>query len=312
MRLLQHALGPLLWVALALVLALGWNDGVYAQAGPTEISVEIFHEWIVEGIEAMDTAAPADKARAVRALQARMKNIEAIVLPNGQRIQPDLTFIDPQAPEDTLARLHLLDEQLTLSAHDATSTRMAILQDTLQEIKPSRPLFRFPELPQTSFIPDNKALATVLDASKWAIIFVGAALFIFLVANWLSGMMRGWVEEATLDREDGALARPLSARQAREMASTMAATGAYREAVRHLYLSLLLKLEEEGIVPRDRSKTNRELLAQATADPALRQHLRSVIETFERGWYGEWEPDAATFQAYAAEIDTLTRLLATP
>lgn len=309
MRLSQRALVHLLWVTLTLVLAMGWSHRAHAQAGPTEISVDDFHAWIVDGIDEIETADPADKARAVSELRTRLKSVEAIILPNGQRIQPDLAFIDPLAPEDTLARLRLLDEQLTLSAHDDTDTRMAILQDALREVKPSRPLFQLPQLPRPTFVPDNTILSVALKALQWGIIFVGAALFIFLVANWLSGLLRGWVEEVSLDHADEDQPRPLSARQARQMATTMAATGAYREAVRHLYLSLLLKLEEEGIVPRDRTKTNRELLAQATADPILRQHLQSVIETFERVWYGEWEPDAATFQAYAAEIDTLTRLL---
>ena len=309
MRLPQRALVHLLWVTLTLVLAMGWSHRAHAQAGPAEISVDDFHAWIVDGIDEIEAADPADKARAVRELRTRLKSVEAIILPNGQRIQPDLDFIDPLAPEDTLARLRLLDEQLTLSAHDDTDTRMAILQDALREVKPSRPLFQLPQLPRPTFVPDNTILSVALKTLQWGIIFVGAALFIFLVANWLSGLLRGWVEEASLDHADEDQPRPLSARQVRQMATTMAATGAYREAVRHLYLSLLLKLEEEGIVPRDRTKTNRELLAQATADPILRQHLQSVIETFERVWYGEWEPDAATFQAYAAEIDTLTRLL---
>ena len=84
--------------------------------------------------------------------------------------------------------------------------------------------------------------------------------------------------------------------------------GNYRSAVRNLYLAALLTLEQHGLVPADRSLTNREVLGRVDSTHPLRPHLQPVVETFDDVWYGVHEPDAGTYAAYAHSIDELETL----
>ena len=66
-------------------------------------------------------------------------------------------------------------------------------------------------------------------------------------------------------------------------------------------------LAERGLIRFERSLTNREVLARVDASAPARAHLSPVVETFDRVWYGEREPDEATFHVYSQEIDALLR-----
>ena len=297
-------------ILILLMLAVGRTSDARAQDAPNELSVDELHAIIAAGAAEIDAAAESEKPQAVRHLQARLAPIDHIILANGDSIRPDFSFIDPEDPAATLTRLRLLDEQLTLAANDDVAARMALLQETLQELGLEKKATVQPhpaQSPRTLF--DSTAAQAMGAAIKWGIILAGGALLIFIIGNWLAALLGGVVEDADLRRPDGDGKTPLTARQARRLASQMAQAGDYREAVRHLYLSVLFKLEESGFAPRDRSKTNRELLAAVQENGAVRQHLQPVVETFDRVWYGVREPDAATFQSYAAEIDALMQVI---
>ena len=75
---------------------------------------------------------------------------------------------------------------------------------------------------------------------------------------------------------------PLTADAALQRAQTFSAGGDYRTAVRYLYLSTLLLLEERGLFRYDRSLTNREYLRRVAHDPTLSAILQDVVEVFDR------------------------------
>lgn len=79
--------------------------------------------------------------------------------------------------------------------------------------------------------------------------------------------------------------------------------GDYRTAVRLLYLSTLLLLEERKLLRYDRTLTNREYLRQVADNPSLVGALRPVVDTFDEVWYGQVEPDAGGYEAYARQVD---------
>jgi hypothetical protein len=83
----------------------------------------------------------------------------------------------------------------------------------------------------------------------------------------------------------------------------MAIAGDYRVAVRLLYLSTLLLLEERKLLCYDRTLTNREYLGQVADNPSLGEALRPVVDTFDEVWYGQVEPDAGGYEAYARQVD---------
>ena len=90
----------------------------------------------------------------------------------------------------------------------------------------------------------------------------------------------------SMDEEHMAGDELLTAETALQKAKEISRGGDYRTAVRYLYLSSLLTLDERGLLRFDRSKTNREYLRSVAAFPQLSAPLRDVIDVFDRVWYG--------------------------
>ena len=96
------------------------------------------------------------------------------------------------------------------------------------------------------------------------------------------------------------------------LVSGQAAGGDYRNAVRNLYLAALLTLEQNGLVPLDRSLTNREVLRRIPPSHPVAGRMQPVVETFDEVWYGVHEPDDQTYRQYTQEIDALETLAQRP
>jgi len=139
----------------------------------------------------------------------------------------------------------------------------------------------------------------------WAIGIVGLILLLGVLAYLARGLRRGLVAEASAASGDPAA--NLTARTALEQAGDLARGGDYRTAVRYLYLSALLWLDEREALRYDRALTNREYLERVRDNPALRERLAPVVETFDRVWYGHLPIDAETFAAYQRQVEELRR-----
>ena len=144
---------------------------------------------------------------------------------------------------------------------------------------------------------------TTGNVLAWVIAGIGAVLLLGVLGYLLLGLRRSLVAEARLADADPE-AR-LTARTAIEQASDLARTGDYRTAVRYLYLSALLWLDEQDLLRYDRALTNREYLERARDNPALHTRLAPIVETFDRVWYGHMALDAGSFAAYRAQIEAL-------
>ena len=88
-------------------------------------------------------------------------------------------------------------------------------------------------------------------------------------------------------------------------AQTLSQGGDYRSAVRYLYLSSLLLLDERGLLRYDRSKTNREYLRSISGSPELSEPLQEVIDVFDNVWYGYHELDEESFKHYSKRVEEL-------
>ena len=88
-------------------------------------------------------------------------------------------------------------------------------------------------------------------------------------------------------------------------AQNLSGAGDYRTAVRYLYLSSLLLLDERGLLRYNRSQTNREYLRSVAHLPKFAAILREVIDVFDRVWYGYQTLDEATYTQYAARVAEL-------
>jgi len=98
---------------------------------------------------------------------------------------------------------------------------------------------------------------------------------------------------------------PLTSEAAFARAQQLSKGGDFRAAVRYLYLSTLLILDERGVMRYDRSKTNREYLRSVANSPELSKPLEEVIEVFDNVWYGYHSLDEETFKHYSGRVEEL-------
>lgn len=137
------------------------------------------------------------------------------------------------------------------------------------------------------------------------LLVIGAMVLItVMLAYSLANLFKDFVSESALDGENGR-EEPLSARTALNRAETLSKEGDYRSAVRYLYLSALLILDERGLLYYDRTKTNREYLRKVAGNPKIAGLLVEVINVFDRVWYGFQPVDEETYQRYAARVREL-------
>ncbi len=114
-----------------------------------------------------------------------------------------------------------------------------------------------------------------------------------------------FVVESELGDGDGSADELLTAETALKKAQTLSTGGDYRMAVRYLYLSTLLILEERGLFRYDRSKTNREYLRSVRERPELAETLRDVVDVFDRVWYGFQPLSQSDYSQYQTRVEAL-------
>ena len=254
--------------------------------------------------------------------RAMLASVDRLQLPSGAEIAvaPLLGAEDEALTQDAAAaRVATLLAQLDAANNDNTAARLAVLDKVL-----AGPAFQQGEswwdvfrrwlaewldrlLPDSAPASSNSGAAgRASDLIAWSIGIVGIVAIVLLLAYWLRGLISGLVANADADNDrDAADDLPQTPAEARQRAAGAANVGNYRSAVRNLYLAALLTLEQHGLVPADRSLTNREVLGRVGSTHPLRSHLQPVVETFDDVWYGVREPDAGTYAAYAHSIDEL-------
>jgi len=143
---------------------------------------------------------------------------------------------------------------------------------------------------------------------RWVIIvFAGLALAAVL---WFAMRVitRGLVAEDALGAGDSAGAELVTADVAFKQAQDTSRAGDYRSAVRWLYLSSLLTLDERGVLHYDRTRTNREYLRSVGNAPELAHSLGDIVDVFDRVWYGFQPIDRPTFEQYVRRVTELRRI----
>ena len=310
---------------LAVTLATGLSRPLYAQATadpPVGAPVAPLADYIA-ALETAQTllATPEDDARALAAARDQLAPFAAVQLPNGETVTIQPLLGDANRPLTRIAaqaRVHTAIEQLRSAAGDQTASRLILLDQVWQlpeftrgETLGERFMRWLTELLDRLF-PDwqpnpvaRQTTAAVTELTGWMIAGFGLLVLAWLLSLWLRRLLGRFVADATTERADSEDDLPRTPAEARERADALARTGAYRDAVRNLYLAALLSLERRRLVSADRSLTNREVLAQVPAENAIRPYLHPVVDTFDAVWYGVQEPDAATFAGYATQIDGL-------
>ncbi len=106
---------------------------------------------------------------------------------------------------------------------------------------------------------------------------------------------------------DEAVGEPLTGATALQRAQTLSRAGDYRNAIRYLYLSTLLLLEERGMLHGDRTLTNREYVSQLRERPQVATLFGDVVDVFERVWYGRQPIADEDYDVYAEQIKALEK-----
>ncbi|WP_420643012.1 DUF4129 domain-containing protein [Candidatus Leptofilum sp.] len=137
------------------------------------------------------------------------------------------------------------------------------------------------------------------------LVILAAVLVAGVLAYALRGLIGDFTADAAIFAEEELGGEPLTAELALQKAQELSTGGDYRTAVRYLYLSSLLLLEERGLLRYDRSLTNREYLRTVAHRPELATILREVIDVFDRVWYGFQTLTASEYDVYAQRVETL-------
>ena len=111
--------------------------------------------------------------------------------------------------------------------------------------------------------------------------------------------------DADLPLETNDAEENLTAQSALSRAQTLSKQQDYRAAVRYLYLSTLLILEEKGLFRYNRTRTNREYIHSVSDKPEMAQVLGDVVEVFDRVWYGYEPIDDGEYTSYQDQVERL-------
>jgi len=137
------------------------------------------------------------------------------------------------------------------------------------------------------------------DADLRYVLFpLGAVALGVVIIFFIRQIRMNLISEARDEVAETELEQVETERAALARAETAEAASDFRGALRFLYLSAILHLQERGVLPYDKSLTNREYLHQAQADIDLYTALGPAITVFDEVWYGYKPCDAETVASY--------------
>lgn len=282
-------------------------------------------EAIRDEIKEMQELSAAEVAPWMTARQQELQTIRQVQLEDGTVVDVDHSVLiaalrseppNPASVRYLLAVLLKAHESERASSHGTAD--LASLQAIL-----ARAEFQPPAAPPSPDWLENflawlqrllerlfpsSAQTTGNELFSWLLLGVGGlalAALLYYVARTLTVSLAG---DAHLRAEDGDGRTPLTADAAFTRAQEMADARDYRTAVRYLYLSALLTLDERGLLRYDRTKTNREYVRSLRNEPTLAAKLREVIDLFDRVWYGLQPLDLAAYTRYQEQVAELRRL----
>ncbi len=152
--------------------------------------------------------------------------------------------------------------------------------------------------------PDKEVTVTVPGGSLPVWTWLTVLFLALILAYVFRGLFADLVAEAKLNG-NGDPDEVLTADAAFQRAQSLSRGRDYRAAVRYLYLSSLLLLDERGLLRYDRTRTNREYLRTVSDSPELAQPLSEVIDVFDNVWYGYHELDEERFKHYSDRVEEL-------
>ena len=299
------------------------RPGTYFAQQAVPVTVEAYWEMVGDTRQAITkmAALPVEEIRGqLDESAAAWEKVTAVEFSNQRVIPVDPSHLVAELRVDPpdLERLETLLDAL-LDAHVQYPQEVF----TIQDIEPLKEILARPEFQWSASqeAPDwfQRALNAFFDwMERLAFgiqntvyygrvpLMIGAALLLLLSLFYISrNLSRSLVREAELAGEASEDEALLTSKGALQRAQTLSSQGDYRTAIRYLYLSSLLVLDERGLLRYDRSRTNREYLRSVSSKSQLATPLRDVIDVFDRVWYGFESVDEQTYQSYLQHVDEL-------
>jgi len=296
-------------IALTLIGLLGSLFQVSAQVSDTITESEFWSLMRQTGDALQAPVVPPEELARLRALWA---GVRAVVLNDETQITVDLTWLtsrleqaDPAEREKLAARVQaLLDyrasQVLAAEEGDPFAALNRVLGDSrfqYGDVTPTPPPppddLNLPDLPQPGV------------GFSQIVLIIGGMIVVLLIVAYVA---RGLQIQAVTSDEPLEPEYPQTSVRADELAATSETVRDYRAAVRYLYLSSLLMLDERGMIRYDRTLTNREHLQQIADQPQLHELLRPVVSTFDRVWYGFAPLNEIRYQEFRQNVERLREL----
>jgi hypothetical protein len=165
--------------------------------------------------------------------------------------------------------------------------------------------FRSPFLWLSEIFPSLSAGGGLGDIANFLVTFLGIVALVVVLLYALRQLLGDFAADSAIVPDDLLGDEILTADTALNRAQQLSGEGDYRTAVRYLYLSALLLLEERGLLRYNRSLTNREYLRSLAHQPELATILRDVIEVFDQVWYGFHALEPTEYEWYAGRVELL-------
>jgi hypothetical protein len=241
-------------------------------------------------------------------------SVDAVHLADGRVVAVDMRWLgvgltatnieERQRWVKALLAYHAQPGQAASDNSDSLATLDHILKD---------PRFRYPEItpttpppeptpqPQRSTRSGDLIPAGLAQAVLVVIGIIGVIAVLLYIGRTLQ-VQRAAIVPIETDGD------PTTSEAADTLAAQSEAAQDYRQAIRYLYLSSLLMLDERGLIHYDRTLTNREHLRLIVDNPVLLEALRPVVNTFDRVWYGFAPVDAQLYQDFSQNVERLRQL----
>jgi hypothetical protein len=230
------------------------------------------------------------------------KEIDSVRLSDQTEIAVDVQWLQLDLPSENSGLQAYRDRVQTLLTYRSkatitdTNTELDALAKVLED-----PRFRYPEessprLPDVSISPELARLALIIA------VVIATVIAAYYLVRGLSD------QRVRLDSPAAMTDDPTTSDMARERAAASEAASDYRNAVRYLYLSSLLMLDERGLIHYDRTLTNREHLRQVAEKAQVAEALRPVVNTFDDVWYGFAPINELLYQQFRQDVDRLRQL----
>jgi hypothetical protein len=314
--------------ALVLGITLAFNAGHVFAFQSASISEEEYWALVEDSREtvlSLRGEAPEAIKSALKTLSQKWESVTAVTRGDGQVVALDnsylLAALNAEEPDpndiveifDALLSAHRNYPSEVFSPNDLAPLNKILARPEFQwnEGEDKNPVNDFFQKLINKFLEwlnklfgggDNETV--VVDAPVSPLPFAATVLLLLVLLYAFRTLFGDFIREARALDENGG-EETLTSKGAFERAQALSRGGDYRSAVRYLYLSSLLLLDERGLLRYDRSKTNREYLRSVSSSPEIAKPLGEVIEIFDDVWYGYHPMDENSFQTYSARVNEL-------